>query len=1012
MAPPGRRRFGALATLPTTVLALLLFSSVASAASAVLGIDLGTEYIKATLVKPGIPLEIVLARDSKRKEAVAVAFKPSAGSAAPAKSGGAGEDVEYPERLYGSDALALAVRRPDDTYLNLKQLLGMGLGNESVKEYQRRYPGLQVTAVEGKNTVGFQSPSFDKLGQPFSVEEILAMELQNVRHNAQNMAGKGYRIENAVFTIPNFFTADERRAVKLAAELAGFRVLGLVTDGLAVGIQLNTGRTLPSINEAAKDGTMGKPEHHVVFDMGAGSTTATVLKMQGRTVKDVGRFNKTIQEVIVLGNSWDRTLGGDTLNSLIVEDMIAKFTAKDSSVDVAKVKSHGRANAKLWKEAERLRQVLSANQESSAGFEGLYDDIDFRYKLSRTEYEKLAADFAARLEKPFKDALAAAKLSVADLDSVIVHGGLTRTPLFQKTLESFVPADKLKSNVNADEAAVFGAAFKGAGLSPSFRVKEIRDTDAASYPAGITYTVDGKDKSQKLFQATSPVSAAKLVTLKALDDVDFTLFQQVEGVERPVVKVSSTNLTESVKQLIEKAGCAKEDISTKISIRLDSAFGLPEIVAGTVSCETDESKDTIADKVGGLFGFGKKNKGSQEVLKDELDEEEADGSSTTESPSTSSSSTKSSASTSSSAAADKKEQVPKKRVETVYIGFKSTPAGLEVPTGDTLNAMKDRLKAFDASDKARTQRSDLLNSLEGLTYRVRDWLEDSAFTAVASASEQSTLKELSKEASEWIYGDGASATAKQLKEKLKGLNEIIDPIKKRQTEATKRPEQIKLLQDALDQTNAMLGVIQNSIDEASKKADEAAKSTLSAASESASSVASDASEAVSSATDSAASAASSVVGNSESSSTSSAADSASSVLSSYLSPYTNEDLTSITTIYDDIKAWLADKITLQDKLQPYEDPAVLSTDLEKKAKELNESIMRLVQRKIKADSAKSKKPKTSKAKTSKTKKSSKTARESATEGAGSTPAEEVTASVKVEESSASPSASSSTRDEL
>ncbi|KAK5003066.1 hypothetical protein LTR28_010629, partial [Elasticomyces elasticus] len=103
MLSPGRRRLSPLTLVAAFV---LLFTSTASAASAVLGIDLGTEYIKAALVKPGIPLEIVLTKDSKRKEASALAFKPS-GNTPPTLG-------SFPERLYGGDALALAARFPND----------------------------------------------------------------------------------------------------------------------------------------------------------------------------------------------------------------------------------------------------------------------------------------------------------------------------------------------------------------------------------------------------------------------------------------------------------------------------------------------------------------------------------------------------------------------------------------------------------------------------------------------------------------------------------------------------------------------------------------------------------------------------------------------------------------------------------------------------------------------------------------------------------------------------------
>ena len=174
MAPPGRRR-------PRTLLAAVfffffLFASPASAASAVLGIDLGTEYIKAVLVKPGIPLEIVLTKDSKRKETAAVALKPAGAS--------------WPERLYGSDAAALAARLPAHVYSNLKPLLAV-TADTSATEYLERHPALQIRPYEKRNTLSFECSAFQDEQKPFLVEELLAMQLQNIRANAEALAGKG-----------------------------------------------------------------------------------------------------------------------------------------------------------------------------------------------------------------------------------------------------------------------------------------------------------------------------------------------------------------------------------------------------------------------------------------------------------------------------------------------------------------------------------------------------------------------------------------------------------------------------------------------------------------------------------------------------------------------------------------------------------------------------------------------------------------------------------------------------
>ncbi|KAL8794160.1 MAG: hypothetical protein Q9195_003228 [Heterodermia aff. obscurata] len=945
MPPHGRRRFSPL----TAIVALFfLFSYTASAASAVLGIDIGTEYIKAALVKPGIPLEIVLTKDSKRKESAAVAFKSSRSKK---------DTTSFPERIYGGDALAIAPRFPGDVYPNLKPLLGLQYkGSDVVASYQERYPGLRPVEWEERGTVGFQSPSFDDGDEPFLVEELLAMELKNIRGNAVALAGKGSSIRDAVITIPAFYTAEEKRAVALAAELAGLRLLAMISDGLSVGLNYATSRTFPTINDG------GKPEIHLVYDMGAGSATATVLKFQGRTVKDVGKYNKTIQEVQVLGAGWDRSLGGDALNGIIVDDMITKFMAipkvKTLEADAQQVRGHGRTMAKLWKEAERLRQVLSANTETSSSFEGLFhEDVNFKYKLTRAEFEKLTLGHAKRVETPLKQALASAKVSLADIESVILHGGAVRTPFVQRQLEEVVgSADKLRTNVNSDEAAVFGAAFKAAGISPSFRVKDIRTSDSAAYAVFFKWTNEDKIRQQKLFVPTSHIGAEKQVPLKVTEDFTFSLFEQASSatgdlIDRPVLNVQTKNMTASVAQLVEKFGCIKGDINTSFAIRLSPIDGLPEVVKGSVSCETTAQKSGVVDGVKDFFGFGSK-KGDQEPLKADKDSDSVKSSSSEETVATSSpkESKTSGTSTAEDAKATEKSKETKKRIETIHIDFSTEAVGLSPPSPEHLQRITDRLGAFDSSDRSRLKREETLNTLEAFTYKARDLLDDEGFIAASTDKERNQIEDQFKSASEWLYGDGADATREALKERLDGLHGLVDPVQRRKQEAGSRPAAVKALQEALNQTKAMVSVVRQQR-EAQSVAEEASSSAAAADAESASQ------------TTTAPSSTDDGFGDLDdepvaSSTTTTAAPSPPSMLM-----YSEEDLKEVTDSQDSVQAWLDEKLAEQGKLGPTDDPVMLSTELTAKSKDLNDMVMKLLTKSMKVPPKSKPKPKVKSAKT-------------------------------------------------
>lgn len=928
----------------------VLFSTNVSAIAAVLGVDLGTEYIKAALVKPGIPLEIVLTKDSRRKETSAVAFKPFQNAP---KSGA------YPERAYGSDAMALSARFPSDVYPNLKTLMGLPADDALVTEYLARHPSLQLEKHKSRGTVSFKSKVFSDEEEAWMVEELLAMELQSIQRNAESLAGSDTLVRSAVITIPPFYTVEEKRAVQTAAEMIGLKVLSLISDGMAVGLNYATSRQFPNINDGAE------PEYHMVFDMGAGSAKATVMKFQSRTVKDVGKFNKTVQEVQVMGNGWDRTLGGDALNYLILDDMVQQFVespaAKKASVTIESVQKHGRALAKLLKEAEKLRHILSANTESRGSFEGLYDDIDFKYKITRADFEKMAEAHADRVGAAVQKALDTAELSISQLDSIILHGGASRTPFVQKALEKIAGNDKLRSNVNSDEAAVFGAGFRAADLSPSFRVKEIKIADAAGYAAGMKWTnPQGKAQQQRLWTERSILGATpKEVIFTNHEDLTVKFYQQIPSADGIVDKETKTfttkNLTATVAQLVEKNGCKNEDIQFKVKLQLRSDDGEVDVVKASVECEAEETdkEGSVMDGVKNLFGFGKKD---QQPLKDgEESPEDAETSSTTastdtattssvETTSTTSTETSSTATESTDAAKPKKTQLV-----VVPVDFELEKAGVPELTKTELTSAKNRIKSFEMSDKSRRAREESLNQLEAFTYRVRDLLESESFVATSSKKERAALEKKSGEVSEWLYEDGADASRDELKKRLKALKDLVNPVEKRIKEKTERPEIVKSLRGTLNQTSNFIESIQKQIAEAEAWSSSASASAASATSGEASSVTA------------APSKGSDDFDDLEDDATTSTTTTATSedrgpvpVL------YTLDDLKEITDLSKSTLDWLEKKLAEQAKLPETADPVITVDEITKKAKKLEQVGMQLAMKAVKNfDNKGGKKPKKS-----------------------------------------------------
>ncbi|KAF5857665.1 lumenal Hsp70 protein [Aspergillus alliaceus] len=942
MAPKLRhgspRLFMSSPILSVLIVPFLLFflafpAPVAAAGSAVIGIDVGTEYLKAALVKPGIPLEIVLTKDSKRKESAAVAFKPTR------------DNAPFPERFYGGDALALAARYPDDVYANLKTLLGVpfnGDGNEAVQTYLSRYPALKLESAGERGTVGFRS---NRLGEEerkdvFLVEELLAMQLKQIKANADSLAGKGSDVRDVVITYPSFYTAEERRSLELSAELAGLNIDALVSDGLAVGLNYATSRQFPSVSNGQK------PEYHVVYDMGAGYTTASVLRFQSRSVKDIGKFNKTIQEVHVLGTAWDRTLGGDSLNDLVVRDMIASLVQDKKLKDritIADIESHGKTMARLWKDAEKIRQVLSANTETGASFESLYEeDFNFKYRITRSTFEQLAEQHIARVGKPLEQALATAGMQLDDIDSVILHGGAIRTPFVQKELERVCgTSNKLRTSVNADEAAVFGAAFKGAALSPSFRVKEIRAHDVSGYPVLLKWPSESRERQQKLFTPTSQVGPEKQVTVKNLEDFEFSFYQQIflEGnvIESPILDVQTQNLTASVAKLKESFGCSPANMTTKFSIRLSPVDGLPEVVSGAVSCDVENSKTgSVVEDVKGFFGLGSKKEQAP------LNEDGEASESITLEPEEPQASTTSSASdaTSTTSAKENKKAAPSIKVETIPIRFTSSPLGTPALSKAELSRIQARLAAFDGSDRDRFLREEALNELESFIYRTRDLVEDEEFTRVIKPDQLAALKEKSAAASDWLYDDGENAKTPEFREKLKSLKDIVKPALKRKQENAARPARVQVLQDVLKNAKTVMELMEKQV-----KQDE----DLYSASQSASSAPSTGEESTSTTLGEPSSTTEPLEDLDEDPYSSTASQSTSTASTAKptgpkYSIFQPSDLTSLAQTYETTNTWFETQLALQEELTESDDPALTVAELDTRLKELERTMNRVYEK--------------------------------------------------------------------
>lgn len=462
------------------------------------------------------------------------------------------------------------------------------------------------------------------------------------------------------------------------------------------------------------------------------------------------------------------------------------------------------------------------------------------------------------------------------------------------------------------------------------------------------------DRRQKLFVPTSQRGVEKHVPFKNLEDFAFTLYQQdstagtaSEGSDLPMTKIQTHNLTASVAQLKNKAGCAVANISTAFTFRLNPRNGLPEVINGTVSCNLDnvEKKGGVVKDVKGFFGFGGKNE-EQKPLSEAASSESPSTASEPAQSETVSSEMTNKTGTSSASSTAKKDQEPAKMTETIKVHFTVENQVIPDLSKAELQRMKNRygkafcesnefnltitrLAAFDASDKSRRLREESLNTLEAFIYRARDLLTEKSFIAASTEAERSHLQKKLGTASEWLYNEGVDAGRDELKSQLKELKDLVSPVETRREEAVKRPKAVEFLKEALNQTQVLIKAVQEQVEKAS-----AASSSMAA-------------ESATNSPDPASTSTTDEFADLEDTSSSSTTTTTSKSSPTPETPlYTLEDAAGLTAAYNAVEEWLSAKLAEQDKLSEQENPVLTSSDLEAKSKELNQAVMSMLEKRM------------------------------------------------------------------
>ena len=393
----------------------------------VIGIDLGTTN-SCVAVMDGKEAKVIENSEGGRTTPSMVAF------------------TDTSEKLVGQSAKRQAVTNSENTLFAIKRLIGRTFEDENVKSDSGLVPYKIVKGDNGDAWV-------ESRGEKYSPSQISAFILQKMKETAETYLGEN--VTQAVITVPAYFNDAQRQATKDAGKIAGLEVLRIINEPTAAALAYGL--------DKKKTGTVA------VYDLGGGTFDISILEI-GDGVFEVKSTNG------------DTHLGGEDFDLKIIDYLADEFK-KDNGIDL---RSDKLALQRLKEAAEKAKIELSSSTETEVNLPFITADQSgpkhLTIKLSRAKLEAIVGELLNQSLKPCEMALKDAGLQAAEIDDVILVGGMTRMPKVTEIVKNFFGKEPNKG-VNPDEVVASGAAIQAGVLQGD--VKDVLLLDVTPLSLGI-----------------------------------------------------------------------------------------------------------------------------------------------------------------------------------------------------------------------------------------------------------------------------------------------------------------------------------------------------------------------------------------------------------------------------------------------------------------------------------------------------------------------------------------------